>query len=1017
MKTRRTETHRYRRVVSLLLLLLCSFIVKSQDYNQFNVDIHHGLPSNTVYDFTIDKLNYMWFCTDRGLVRYNGYDCKIYTLTDGLPGNDIWGLQQDGKGRLWVLTISNKIGYILNSHYHEVYTKNIHTALYPNNFIVSNSDIKFFYLGQKNFATNSLYVEKNDTLFETDIRMRRPVFIDSNTVLDADGRYLKRYRITEDYKLILLDSLINLFHQDTFVTKATFAIGNYLYRYKLYGTDLDAEDLRTGALKPLRYLRNEKIHLICQIKNNMYTNIANQVYAIDSCAHLFPANNINNFIKNGNIPVNLISYMNEDRLWGTCLSTRTNGFYFGYATPHLMRKYPDVALADYEYIGNGHDGASYWWNYTKQTIQRVDTAGNTRFSRYENIASLVSITPYDSSRSLLLEKGALYWFYNMQRPLRRIGYTEIYSELQHRKLEIPMPYTRAICYLGKDHFYMSGAGVYDARFRSKDSASLRLVNEDRFYNLAYDSLRRAIWFYNNYKVHLHFIDEKRKNISISEKTFHRFGIYNVEKLIADGQTGNIFLKDNSHLYYIDIGNGTVTSLFNNYNLQNSFLALHNRTLIIAGKFGVLFSKITGIGKFAAPVLYPNFKSSLYQNVEGFGVSSGKVVLKTDNGTYMQPIPGDAELLYSPHESAHYKMIVSYRDTLYDLQHHNKIAILPGINKIGFDIINPHGNGAVSYRYIINGTDSSWQDLNGTDLVLPELQAEKTYTLSIQAQDDVWRSNPITVTLYIVPLWWQTLRWKIIFWVCGTAAALALLFVTILLTRYQTIKAGRKKQHLLLLELRSIYAQINPHFIFNTLNTALYFIKKNKIQEASAHVSKFSMLLRSYLESSRHRYISLREEITNIRNYIELQQTRFEPAFTYEIIVNEEAELAGLYIPTLLLQPIIENAINHGLVPKGHDGHLIVSFHYETAEQTIVCVIDDNGIGRERSKQLYRDEQVNKESYGSKIIEELIDIFNRYEPIKLSIEYYDKQPPETGTRVTIKIKNAYDEQQLQLHHHR
>lgn len=1009
--------HFYRQTVGLLLLLLCSFIAKSQDYNQFNVNIHHGLPSNTVYDFTIDKLNYLWFCTDRGLVRYNGYDCKIYTLTDGLPGNDIWGLQQDGRGRLWVLTISNKLGYILNSHYREVYRKNIHAALYPNNFMITNSGIMFFHVGQKDFATNSLYIERNDTLFESEIRMRWPIFVDSNTILDAYSPYLKRYRLTDDCKLVLLDSLINRFYKDTFSTKATFVMDNYLYRYKLYGQDLDAEDLRTGELKPLHYLKHEKILLICQIKNTLYVNIRNKVYRIDPGANLTSADNINNFIKTGNVPVNLISYMSEDHLWGTCLSTRTNGFYFGYATPHLLRKYPDVELADYEYLGNGHDGASYWWNYTKQTIQRVDTAGHTSFNRYDDIPALVSIIPYDSSRSLLLDKGMLFWFYRIDRPLKKIQYKKIYSELQQKTLDMKGPYTRALCYLGGDHFYLSGSGIYDVRLNGDESASLRLINEDRFYNQEYDSSRRAIWFYNNYKVYLHHIDHGKKNLAVNEDMFQHFGISNVEKMIVDGQTGNVFVKDNSHLYYVDLTHGTITSLFNNYNLQNSFLALQNRTLIVAGKFGVLFSKITGKGKFEMPVLYPNFKSSLYQNVEGLAVTSGKVILKTDNGTYMQPVPPDHELRYSPHETSHYKMIVSYHDTLYDLQRHNKIDILPGVNKIGFDIINPHGNGSVSYRYIINGTDSSWQDLNGTDLVLPDLQAEKTYTLSVQAQDDVWRSDPITVTLYIVPLWWQTLTWRIIFWACGVATTFALLFITILLTRHATIKAGRKKQHLLLLELRSIYAQINPHFIFNTLNTALYFIKKNKMQEASAHVSKFSTLLRSYLESSRHRYISLREEINNIRTYIELQQTRFEPAFTYEIIVNDEEQLSGLYIPTLLLQPIIENAINHGLVPKGHDGHLIVSFRYDDTEHAIVCVIEDNGIGRERSKQLYREEQINKESYGSKMIEELIDIFNRYEPIKLSIDYYDKQLPETGTRVTIKIKNAYDEQQLQLRDHR
>jgi LytS/YehU family sensor histidine kinase len=181
------------------------------------------------------------------------------------------------------------------------------------------------------------------------------------------------------------------------------------------------------------------------------------------------------------------------------------------------------------------------------------------------------------------------------------------------------------------------------------------------------------------------------------------------------------------------------------------------------------------------------------------------------------------------------------------------------------------------------------------------------------------------------------------------------------------------------------------------------VSKNNMDEAYRHISKFSRLLRSYIRSSRNRIISLDKEVTNLRNYIELQQVRFDGRFSYEIITSPDINLNGVNIPSLLLQPFVENAINHGLLPKKGNGNLKISFHLPAGENTLYCNIEDDGVGRKQSR--LENEAVGKldESYGDLLIKDLVRIFRVYEKMKIDIEYVDKVAPESGTTVQIRIK--------------
>jgi len=229
------------------------------------------------------------------------------------------------------------------------------------------------------------------------------------------------------------------------------------------------------------------------------------------------------------------------------------------------------------------------------------------------------------------------------------------------------------------------------------------------------------------------------------------------------------------------------------------------------------------------------------------------------------------------------------------------------------------------------------------------------------------------------------------------------YLIIIITQRIVTKKNAKKNLQLELELKSIYAQINPHFIFNSLNAALYLVKTKRLDDAHSHINKFSDLLRSYIKSSRNRFIKISDEVTNLKNYIELQQTRFKNRFDYEIIIDSSLDTDAV-IPSLLLQPLVENAIIHGLLDNEEKGQLKIEFKRGYLGSEIICIIDDNGLGRTFSKQLKEDNPNQKESYGADLVKDLTGIFNKYMKMKIEIEYIDKEKPETGTTVILRVKD-------------
>jgi tetratricopeptide (TPR) repeat protein len=198
-------------------------------------------------------------------------------------------------------------------------------------------------------------------------------------------------------------------------------------------------------------------------------------------------------------------------------------------------------------------------------------------------------------------------------------------------------------------------------------------------------------------------------------------------------------------------------------------------------------------------------------------------------------------------------------------------------------------------------------------------------------------------------------------------------------------------------------QMNPHFIFNTLNSIQYYMYQHDKLATNNYLTKFSSLMRKVLENSQHTSIPLRDELEALNLYLELEMIRFKDKFDFEIKVDEEIDPFLYKVPTMLIQPYVENSISHGLMPC--EGKGLVKITLKLENEYISCIIEDNGIGREAAQEIKRKKEGNHNSLGTQIVASRLDLVNALYGTTLKTIYSDLKningEPE-GTRVEIQI---------------
>jgi sensor histidine kinase YesM len=329
--------------------------------------------------------------------------------------------------------------------------------------------------------------------------------------------------------------------------------------------------------------------------------------------------------------------------------------------------------------------------------------------------------------------------------------------------------------------------------------------------------------------------------------------------------------------------------------------------------------------------------------------------------------------------------------------------------INFSTLSYIPNESYSVSYKIN--NSAWRTLDSNDknLNLYSL-ASGNYTIQLVINHNDSKIDLQTLQFEIKKPFWLKPLFLIGF-------SLILFLLLYLFYKFQIRKIEKRNQ--LLFEkvnleknlnqskLKAIKSQMNPHFFYNALNTIQSFILSNDKKQAINYLSKFSNLTRTILEMTEKETISIAEEVKTLGLYLDIEKARFEEDFTYKIDIDTAIDAENNKIPTMLLQPYVENAVKHGLLHK--QGKKIVTISFKKEAEHLIVSVEDNGIGRQKSAELNAIKNKNHISFATEAIQNRVNLLNQYNQKNISIQYIDKTNlgnQSTGTIVVFEIPITY-----------
>lgn len=316
--------------------------------------------------------------------------------------------------------------------------------------------------------------------------------------------------------------------------------------------------------------------------------------------------------------------------------------------------------------------------------------------------------------------------------------------------------------------------------------------------------------------------------------------------------------------------------------------------------------------------------------------------------------------------------------------------------IGFQCPVYSQAGKINYKYLLSGVDKTWIDNGSRNYVNFTQIKPGDYIFQVKAYDGNKLESKIkTLSIHIVGPWYKT------WWFLGLVFfGLIGLAYSIIHVRIGAIKARKSLLHQKAeAEMQSLRLQMNPHFIFNSLNSINSFIIEHKTNLASDYLTKFSRLMRLILENSKQDSISLEKELESIKLYLLMESLRFNHTFRYKIELDETVYEKNIMIPPLIVQPYIENAIWHGLLHKSEGGKLLIYFTF--VDKFLHISIQDNGIGRTKSQEFKAKTNIKRKSHGMEITKNRLHYHNANNSVEV-IDLIDRNQTPLGTRVEIKI---------------
>lgn len=911
-----------------------------------------GLPSPEVHEIIQDSRGYIWIGTDNGVCRFDGYSFKKYGAQDGLKNNVVFFLQEDSEGRIWMQTMSRNLYYFYQdsiypypyNHIFKPYTSSI-----PNGFLISSSGWSYFALQDVGIirvdtAGNFNIINKSDqvsaVLLESDQFPKSLYSFISRGYLEKFG--FNWFRGPDEH-------VIGVF-SDTLTQKFNLSIRPGNTRSSAYSDrEFQLFNLRKQLIILHKYQPQARFDLPASLAC---------LEKIDST--LWLGFDGRSGIRSFDGYDQLLRQQYQEYLSGLSITAvcrdRLNGYWFGslekgiYYAPNL-----DLKVNELEGF------------FDKDQVLALEKWQDDRLLLGTSSGLLLSLdtlgrldTLYTSPNAIfdlhyLAEDQSLWAATNPLFVLDATGAQTVYFTPE-LNLKNPVAAKRIHpSYDGKVLFGSSGSGLDILDIKRRLVVFTTLRSPERILAVHQDSSGR-LWI-GNIRGLFQFKDGLLLPPPVDHPVFG-LRIEDIAELadstlvLATKGAGVIFWKD---------------SLISSINESHGLTANMIENLAVDSQQQIWVGTLNGLNILSRTNNEKNWRVKRLTMAHGlpsdeindFCSLGNKMYVATSGGIVRLPLQ-DSSWAERPAPFLE-KVLINGNPaesrTLQRLRYEERNI------QLQFVCINYQMNGHIPYRYRLV-TDTAWSFTENRSVNYAAL-APGQYTFEVQAQneDGIW-SDPLRVPFRIAPPVWQ--QWWFIILCAGALIGFFYYQYRQRISRLEKEAAIDKEINEL--QRSALQAQMNPHFIFNCLNSIQNFIASGDKENAMQYLSRFAKLVRATLHASVQPSISLEEEIQLIENYLELEKLRFGNRFEYRLEVDPKLDHFDTSLPPLLVQPFVENAIIHGFnfSDSQRHGHLLVS--YQQADEQLRITIRDNGIGIEQSRKTKVAGQQLRTSLGMSITE-------------------------------------------------
>lgn len=962
----------------LSFLFTISISCVSQEYNYYHYDVKDGLSGNTVYAITQDKDGFMWFGTETGLSRFDGSYFKNYTAQDGLYDNEIINIFVDSKNRVWIFPFKSAVYYYYQGKIYNSTNDSLLKKFHLNDEIFNACEDRngnIFFLEQKKLHILSV----TDQLTEVD-KINNFYFYNNTCGITTNGNcnlYIISLGSIKDHGVSIFE-----YQNSKFILKDRFQDSNY--SRTAFEINQNYKVIKNGF--------NFQIH---DDKNNRYFELKAPdhfrtiSYINDSCFTLSTFNktvlfNINQQKVVDSFLINKVTNRcfsdKENNLW---FATKTEGVYRLSSTKFKLYKIEHNFNSLPVYAINSSNNNLYigcernlLWKLNLKNSELKPFYLNTEY----NINHISNIQVNSNNDLLIGSNIGLFNFNNKKTSLFVPGLSVKSTFIEDSSVIIATD---------RAAFDISfSTRIPDTVWKSRATCAYKF--NDQYFIGTLNGLFR-VQRYPEYSItDLGNVFPPLKDKIITIKTDLSGVLW-----IATESNGLIGLKNNKIIYQLTTKNGLLSNLCRCFYISEQNLWVGSDKGISKINISSFPFKITNFTE--ADGLDCEIINCIYAKGDSVFAGTPYGVTFFDANATQATSVCNLKLLN----------IRSENQNWYFKQDSIKLSSKDNFLQFEYAGISFVSAGDITYYYQLKGLNDTWQSTKQNILEFQSLGPGK-YELNIYAVN----KYGVKSEMLIVPFTKAKAFWQLL-WVQILAAVLVgVLIWLILRLRIKAVRNAAneklmRERQINELEQMALRAQMNPHFIFNSLNSIQQYVFAGDVMEANEFITNFSSLVRQTLYISGKKFITLAEEIKYLDAYLEMEQAKYENIFRFQII-SEENKTENAQVPPLLIQPFIENSIRHGVLNlENGRGEILVHFYRNS--NFLFCIVEDNGVGREHALRLKRRTDVRHQSRGMELVQKRIENLNGIYNCDITVSIEDIiEENKTGTRVKIKLPLNYDE---------